>query len=157
MIRSAEWSSEKKAWKHISPCLRDEGTSPFSDLFGNWSCGFLARLLSHNAKISCPGIALLQLRKMNGNPRPHMRNIGKTKSPKPHSLTFPPSQFTHVWRIRSCDPNRSVSPEVPRSELSGPKKSSKFPVLNRIHDRDDFSRPIRRSIRKTPCHPGVAL
>ena len=48
-----------------------------------------------------------------------MRNIGKTSSSKPHSLTFPPSQFAHVWRIRSCNPNRSVSPEVSLSQLSG--------------------------------------
>ena len=154
---TAEWSGKNKAWKHISPCLCDEGTSPFSDLHGNSSCGSFACLSSHNAKISCPGIVLLQLWKMNGNPRPHMRNIGKKRSSKPHSLTFPPSQFTHVWRIRSCDPNQSISPEVPRSELSGPKKCSKFPALNRNHNRDDFRRPIRRSIRKTPSSGSCPL
>ena len=117
--RAAEWSGENKSCNYISPRLRDEGTSPFSDLLGNSSCGSLARLSRHSAKISCPEIVLLQLRKMNGNSKPHMRNIGKTSSSKPHSLTFPPSQFTHVWRIRSCDPNRSVSPEVSLSQLSG--------------------------------------
>ena len=116
---AAEWSGEKKSCNYISPRLRDEGTSPFSDLLGNSSCGSLARLSRHSANISCPEIVLLQLRKMNGNSKPHMRNIGKTSSSKPHSLTFPPSQFTHVWRIRSCDPNRSVSPEVSLSQLSG--------------------------------------
>ena len=68
---------------------------------------FSCASLSHDAKISCPGVVLLQRQKTNGSPKPHMRNIGKTRSSKPHSLTFPPSQFTHVWRIRSCDPDRS--------------------------------------------------
>ena len=43
-----------------------------------------------------PRILLLQFRKMNGNPKEHIKNIWNTRSSKRFSLTFPPSQLCDV-------------------------------------------------------------
>ena len=108
----------RKQSLHISPYLRNEGISPFSDLLGNLSCGSFACLSSRNAKGSCPGIVLLQLGRTRSQNRTHW--------PSTPPLTLD-TRVTYpiMWPISK----RFIGST---ERAFGAEKRSKFLALNRI-------------------------